>query len=297
MYRQIDERPSAVAVVTMCELLEVPRSGYYRSKQSRTSISPDPLMAEVHAICTRMPRYGYRRVKAQLSRQGIRANGKKVLRIMRQEKLLCKPKKRWHTTTDSRHSFRRWPNITSGMAVTGPNQLWVSDISYVRLGHGFMYLAVIIDVYSRRAVGWAMSRRLDTQLALSALRRALARRKVPEGLVHHSDQGVQYASQDYVALLQAHRITISMSRTGNPYDNAYAESFIKTLKHEEVHINEYESFKDAEHQIDRFIGRIYNKVRLHSSIGYRTPVEYEAMYYYSQQHQQSHLNNRALLSQ
>jgi transposase InsO family protein len=197
-------------------------------------------------------------VTHELRRHGHRVNHKRILALMRTERLLCRPKRRFIRTTDSRHGLPVYPNLARTLSVTQLNQLWVADLTYVRLVRGFAYVAVILDAFSRRAVGWALSSHADTELSLRALRMALAARQVGPGLVHHSDQGVQYASADYVALLTSRGITISMSRTGNPYDNAVAESFMKTLKAEEVYLNEYESLLDAMTNINHFIDQIYN---------------------------------------
>jgi transposase InsO family protein len=229
-------------------------------------------------ICERYPAYGYRRVTKALVREGFRANHKRVLALMRTEELLCRPKRRFVRTTDSEHPYRIHPNLARTLSLTGPNQLWVADITYVRLVQGFVYVAVILDAFSRRAIGWALSTHIDTTLSLTALRMALEQRQIVPGLVHHSDQGVQYASHEYVNLLKSKNIVISMSRKGNPYDNAKAESFIKTLKTEEVHLNEYETVHDAWCNIEYFIDAVYNHKRLHSALGYLTPVEFEIRY-------------------
>jgi putative transposase len=277
IYPVIDQSSEALAVHHLCQLTRIPRSSYYRHrKRPAVSGALDPVCPEVHRICEEYPRYGYRRVMHELRRRGYRANHKRILALMRQQKLLCRPRRRFLRTTDSRHGLPVYANLVPRMTLTGPNQLWVADLTYIRLTHGFAYLAVLLDAWSRRAIGWAISPHIDTQLSLQALRMALATRQVGPGLVHHSDQGVQYASADYVDLLQSRHITISMSRTGNPYDNALAESFIKTLKTEEVYLNEYRDLLDAKNNIEQFIDQLYNQKRLHSSIGYRTPVEYEA---------------------
>lgn len=221
------------------------------------------------------PSYGYRRITVQLQRDGVLVNHKRVLRLMREDNLLCLRKRRFVVTTDSAHGLPVYPNLVPTLTVTGLNQLWLSDITYVRLLHEFIYLAVILDGFSRRCIGWALSRRLDASLTIAALQQALGHRTVGLGLVHHSDRGVQYASQRYTELLKAHGIQISMSRRGNPYDNAFAESFIKTLKYEEVHLNDYESFANAYASIERFLEDVYNHKRLHSALGYRPPAEFE----------------------
>lgn len=277
IYPVIDQSSEALAVDCLCRLTRIPRSSYYRHRKHTTvSDSVDPVCPEVHRICEEYPRYGYRRVTHELRRRGYRANHKRILALMRQQKLLCRLRKRFVRTTDSRHGLPVYANLVPSMTLTGPNQLWVADLTYIRLAQGFAYLAVLLDAWSRRAIGWAISSHIDTQLSLQALRMALATRHVGPGLVHHSDQGVQYASADYVDLLRSRDITISMSRTANPYDNALAESFIKTLKTEEVYLNEYRDLLDAKNNIEQFIDRVYNQKRLHSSIGYQTPVEYEA---------------------
>lgn len=273
---------SKKAVAPLCRLAQVSRSTYYRHGTQYVGApdQPDPLSAEVHRICAEYPRYGYRRVTYELRRRGHLCNRKRVLALMRTEKLLCRPRKRFvPRTTDSRHTLSVYRNIAPTMIVTQPNQLWVADLTYISMVHGFVYLAVIMDACSRRAIGWAIDTHIDVTLSLRALRMALAaRRPITPGLVHHSDRGVQYACHDYVDLLTSHKITISMSRKGNPYDNAMAESFMKTLKTEEVSLNEYETLHDAKHNIDRFIASVYNTKRLHSSLSYQTPIEYEATF-------------------
>jgi len=236
------------------------------------------LRQELHAVCAESRSYGYRRATHELRRRGFAVGRKRIRALMYKENLRCRSKKRWIQTTDSKHGYRIYPNLAHAMVLERPNQLWVADITYIRLVYDFVYLAVILDAFSRRAVGWALSRHIDTHLTLTALENALQARTVEPGLVHHSDRGVQYASTDYVALLDSHNIAISMSRKGNPYDNAKAESFMKTLKTEEVSISEYETFSQAKEQIDRFIDIVYNNNRLHSALDYRTPAEFEAHY-------------------
>ena len=275
MYELIDHIDSAMTIQERCRLACVPRSGYYRAHQ-QGDVRVDPATPEVRHLCQEYPRYGYRRVTKELSRRGAQANHKRVLSLMHKENLLCRVKRRFVHTTDSRHNLPIYPNVAGTLIVTRPNELWVADITYVRLPRGFAYLAVILDAFSRRAVGWAMSMHIDTSLSLAALTMALETRIIAPGLVHHSDRGVQYASGDYVDLLKSKNIVISMSRKGNPYDNAKAESFMKTLKSEEVSLNEYETFLDAKQNIEHFIDRVYNNKRLHSALGYQTPVEFEA---------------------
>jgi putative transposase len=273
----IEGTSSTLSVQQLCCLALVPRCSYYRHhRHSGGEEQSDGVRAELHRICEQYPSYGYRRVTHELRRRGHCVNHKRILALMRTERLLCRPKRRFIRTTDSRHGLPVYPNLARTLSVTQPNQLWVADLTYVRLVRGFAYVAVILDAFSRRAVGWALSSHVDTELSLRALTMALATRQVGPGLVHHSDQGVQYASAEYIALLTSKNITISMSRTGNPYDNAMAESFMKTLKAEEVYLNEYESLLDAATNIDHFIDQMYNTKRLHSSLGYMPPVEFEA---------------------
>ena len=222
-----------------------------------------------------MPAYGYRRITAALQRAGWEVNHKRVLRLMRADNLLCLRQRAFVRTTDSNHKLPVSPNLARELQPSGLNQLWVADITYIRLVLEFVYLAVILDAFSRRVIGWALGRTLEAELALKALRMAIAQGRVASGLVHHSDQGVQYASKDYVALLTEHEILISMSRRGNPYDNAQAESFLKTLKYEEVYRNEYLDFVDAWRRIGKFIENVYNEKRLHSALGYLPPAEFE----------------------
>lgn len=235
------------------------------------------LRNEIQLIALEMSAYGYRRITFELKRRGLIVNHKRVLRLMREDNLLCIRKKKYIITTDSEHTLPVYPNLVPDLNLSGINQLWVADITYVRLEREFVYLAVILDVYSRRAVGWNLGRRLDSGLCIAALGMALETRGIEPGLVHHSDRGVQYASREYTDLLKENNIRISMSRKGNPYDNAYAESFMKTLKYEEVYLSDYRSFEDACESIGYFIEQVYNLKRLHSSLGYLPPVEYEQM--------------------
>lgn len=263
-------------VTQLCKALHLARATFYRYRNTAEPVDPDVVLRDqIQRLALEFPAYGYRRITAQLQRDGWIVNHKRVLRLMREDNLLCLRKRRFVVTTDSAHGLLVYPNLAPTLTVTGINQLWLSDITYVRLLSEFIYLAVILDGFSRRCIGWALSRHLDTSLTLAALQQALAHRTVAPGLVHHSDRGVQYVSQDYTDLLKAYDIRISMSRRGNPYDNAFAESFIKTLKYEAVHLNDYESFADAYASIERFLDDVYNHKRLHSALDYRPPAEFE----------------------
>ena len=267
-----------ITIGNSCSLLEVSRSSYY-SWQLRSSLPKvkDETIELIKEICTDFSKYGYRRVTKQLHRDGKIINTKKVRRIMKEEKLVVRKKRYKPITTQSNHSLQTYPNLAKNFTPTGVNQLWVADITYIRLQYEFVYLAAITDVFSRRSVGWALSRNIDTQLALSALNKAIQLRGKENviGCIHHSDQGVQYAAMAYVEKLREHDMLASMSRKGNCYDNAFAETFFKTLKYEEVLMNEYQTFDDAYQNIKRFIEEVYNKKRLHSSIGYVPPEEFE----------------------
>ncbi len=262
-----------------CETMEISRANYYKWKNDGFVDQGDEyLRKEIEKILTEFPYYGYRRVKYELWRRKIIVNGKKVLRVMKKYNLICRRKKLFKpVTTQSDHNLKVYPNLIKDIEVTGLNHVWVADITYIRLLYEFIYLATIIDIFSRKCVGWALSRNIDTQLTLDALKMAISKRKYLrfDNLIHHSDRGVQYASDDYVGLLLKYGIKISMSRSGNPYDNAFMESFNKTIKVEEVYINEYETFEDAYQNIKHFIELVYNKKRLHSSLGYVPPEEFE----------------------
>ena len=263
-----------------CDSLEISRRTYYYNlKEKRINTSDKAITDGIFDIASEFQKYGYRRVTAELHRRGQPVNHKKVLRIMLEENILCKPKKKFRiATTNSDHNYPVYQNLIKTIVLTGINQLWVADITYVHLLHECVYLAIIIDVYSRKCVGWALSRRIDAELVLSALNMAINARLQfgISGLIHHSDQGVQYACDGYVNRLNKLGIRISMSRKGNPYDNAFAESFMKTLKAEEAYLKEYKTFDEAYNNIKQFIEVVYNKKRLHSSIGYLPPVEFEA---------------------
>lgn len=269
-----------ISIEHLCELLEVNRSWYY---EHSSQADPDPqdiaLRDEIERIILDFSGYGYRRVTHELARRGWHVNHKRGLRIMREESLLCQIKKRFViTTTNSRHGFPVYPNVLADVTLSAPDQAWVADFTYIRLRSAFVYLACILDAFSRRCVGWHLSREMNTQMTSRALHQAIVERHPQPGLIHHSDRGVQYASHEYIEQLQEIGAQISMSAVGNPYDNAKAESFFKTLKQEEVYLKEYNSFADAEQNLTMFIEKVYNEKRLHSSLGYLPPAEFEAAY-------------------
>jgi transposase InsO family protein len=223
-------------------------------------------------------RYGYRRISAELRRRGMLVNHKRVARIMREDNLLAVQPRQFVLTTDSNHELEVYLNLARRMKLTGIDQLWVADITYVRLRAEFVYLAVILDSFSRKVVGWALERTITSRLAIAALQQAIRERQPRPGLVHHSDRGVQYASGEYVAVLNQHQMIPSMSRPANPYDNASCESFMKTLKREEIYANRYENLEDLRANVEIFIEQYYNKQRLHSALGYRSPDECTALF-------------------
>ncbi|MEJ7873489.1 MAG: IS3 family transposase [Rubrobacteraceae bacterium] len=253
------------------------RTWYYTHPPAEEVAARDTALRDaIERVVLAFPGYGYRRVTEALQRDGWDVNHKRVLRVMRQESLLCQLDRRFLVTTDAAHRPRTYPNLLAGTAVDGPDRARVADITFIRLPTSFACLACVLDAWSRRCVGWHLSRWIDTDLTLAALDRALPDRLPAAGLIHHSDRGVQYASAAYVARLTAAGARVSMSATGNPYDNAKAESFFKTLKREEVHLNQYQTFDEAEANLGHFIDDIYNAKRLHSSLGYRPPTEIEA---------------------
>jgi transposase InsO family protein len=261
----------------MCESARVSRAGYYRSWQKQEPKQEQiSLRDAIQRLALKDRHCGYRRIGRRLKRDGWLVNHKRVLRLMREDNLLSIRRRRFVVTTDSEHKWRVYPNLARRTELSDINQLWVADITYVRLQQEFIYVAVILDVYSRRVVGWSISRKLDSGFALDALESALKQRHPAPGLIHHSDRGVQYACGDYVKRLEACEITISMSRPGNPWDNAWAESFMKTLKAEEVDGQRYQNFEDAESSIGTFVEDVYNTERMHSALGYRSPVEFES---------------------
>ena len=277
MIAMLQDQFPALSLRRLCRLLGVSRSWYYAHPTPAALAERDlDLRDAIERVTLEFPGYGYRRVTCTLVRDGWNVNHKRVLRIMRQESLLCHLKRRFLVTTDSAHGLPTYPNLLAQTTLSAPNQAWVADITYVRLPTSFAYLACVLDAYSRRCVGWTLSRQIDTQLALDALEMALTQRHPAPGLIHHSDRGVQYASLAYVARLEQAGARVSMSAKGNPYDNAKAESFFKTLKREEVYLQEYRTFAEAERNLSHFMAAVYNQKRLHSSLGYLPPVEFEA---------------------
>jgi putative transposase len=260
----------------LCRAAGVSRAGYYRFQLCASPRESNiDLRDQIQQIALRWPAYGYRRIHAELLRQGWKTNHKCVLRLMRVDNLLCVRRRKFILTTDSHHGLLVYPNLAENLVLSSIDQLWVADITYIRLQLEFIYLAVLLDAFSRRCIGWALQRTLESALALEALRMALRQRRPKPGLVHHSDRGVQYAAHDYTAQLEQHGIRISMSRTASPYDNAQAESFIKTLKYEEVYRTDYRNLEEARASIGEFLEKIYNQERLHSALGYRPPLEFE----------------------
>jgi putative transposase len=267
----------SMSIERMCQLAEVSRAGFYRSLRERTPAEEDmELRSAIQQIALEhRRRYGYRRISAELRRRGMLANHKRVVRLMREDNLLAIQPRQFVVTTDSHHELEVYLNLARRMKLTGIDQLWVADITYIRVRAEFVYLAVILDGFSRKVVGWALERTLTSRLAIAALEQAIARRQPRPGLIHHSDRGVQYASGEYVSILDQHQMIPSMSRPANPYDNASCESFIKTLKREEIYANSYENLEHLRANIETFIEQYYNQQRLHSALGYRSPEEFE----------------------
>jgi len=265
-----------LTIERMVELARVSRASFYRFSEAARPDRDMDLRDAIQRIALEWPSYGRPRITAELRRRGWRVNPKRVYRLLREDNLLCVRKRKFVVTTNSNHGLRVYPNLARDMVLTGVDQLWRADITYIRLREEFVYLAVILDAFSRRVVGWALSRNMDDDLTLTALRMAIRQRGVQPGLVHHSDRGSQYASHDYTDLLKANGIEISMSRKGNPWDNAACESFMKTLKYEEVLRNEYRDLAEAYASIHEFLEKVYNHKRLHSALGYMPPAEFEA---------------------
>jgi putative transposase len=258
--------------------MRLAESTYYRDPKltlkERDELDAD-IRGKIEQIRVEFPRTGYRMLLAHLKRQGIKIGERKLRGILQKFSLQFKHKKKFVVTTDSNHHHEIHPNLIEELGINGVNQVWTADITYIRINTGFVYLAVVLDLYSRKAIGWSISKRIDGQLALSALGMAIGRRKPPRGAIHHSDRGVQYLCDDYVQMLEAYGFHKSCSRAGNPYDNAWTESFMKTLKYDEVHMREYDTYLDVVEKLPNFIEEVYNKKRLHSAIGYLPPEEFE----------------------
>lgn len=275
-YELIQSETALLSVRNRCRIAQVSASSYYAwTKQARGEYSDKELANQIEQVLEEFPGYGYRRVTKQLQKRALTVNKKRVQRVMQDRGLQRRRKRRFVRTTDSKHSHRVYPNMIRGVTVERPDQIWAADITYVRLVRGFVYVAVLLDLFSRKVIGWALSSSLHAELAVDALKMALQSRTVKPGLIHHSDRGVQYACEQYVEILLKHGLNISMSRKANPYDNAKLESFMKTLKTEEVYLNQYETESEARVNIGKFIEQLYNKKRLHSSLSYCSPVEFE----------------------
>lgn len=267
----------SLSVERMCQVAMISRAGYYRSLEEQ---APEQEQMQVRSamqqiVVEHRRRYGYRRVARELRARGMAVNHKRVLRLMREDNLLAVQRKQFVVTTDSNHRLEVALNLARRMHLTGVNQLWVADITYLQLWREFVFLAVVLDAFSRKVVGWALSRRMDSRLAIEALEMAIGERQPPPGLVHHSDRGVQYACREYVALLEKHQMVASMSRPGNPYDNARCERFMQTLKREEIYASRYRDLEHLRANLEDFMERYYNTKRMHSALGYRSPEEFE----------------------
>ncbi len=273
----------SLSIERMCDLSQVSRAGFYRFVEAQHGVVQNGILQQDMQLRSQIQqialyhrlRYGYRRIIKEVRDLGWKINPKRLLRLLREDNLLSLRRRKFVVTTQSQHKFQvRW-NLAGRMQLTGINQLWVADITYIRLQGEFVYLAVILDAFSRKVVGWSLGRNLTSDLTLAALRQALAERKPPPGLVHHSDRGVQYACSEYVKLLEEHGIMMSMSRAGNPFDNARCESFIKTLKQEEIYLNQYQNLEELRINIQAFIEDYYNRCRRHSALQYQSPEKFE----------------------
>lgn len=260
----------------MCEMTTVSRASFYRSWENKAPTEAEMVLRDaIQRMAVTHRFYGYRRIAVLVQREGYEVGAKKVRRLMKEDNLLAVRRRKFVATTDSDHGFVVHPNLAEHVIVNDVNQLWVADITYIRLLAEFVYLAVVLDAFSRRAVGWALGRNLQTCLPLAALGNAIQSRQPSPGLIHHSDRGTQYASNDYVKRLEGIGAVLSMSRPARPWENAQCESFLKTLKREEINARPYRTMEELEQHLEEFIEQIYNQVRLHSALGYRSPAEFE----------------------
>jgi putative transposase len=261
----------------MCQLAQLSRAGYYRYWQEEAPEEEETAVrAAIQEVALTHRHYGRPRITRELRHRGMVVNHKRVGRIMQEDNLLAIRRRKFILTTDSQHDYPVYLNLAARMTLSGINQLWIADITFIRLRGGFVYLAVVLDRYSRKVIGWAVDRSLGAELPLRALQQAVAQRQPPPGVVHHSDRGVQYCSREYVEALRVHQITGSMSRPANPWDNAVCERFMRTLKQEEINCSDYRDLEDLNAHLEEFIERYYNRVRLHSALGYQSPEQFEA---------------------
>lgn len=288
MFNIIEEeinKSQHLTITRMCQLGNVDKKSFYRWKKKNTCFDntksiiekENPIVEKIQEINKSYPFYGYRRITKMLNRNGFIVNHKKVLKIMKELNLTVKRRKRKVMTTNSNHSNNIYPNLIKDLVIKRINEVWVSDITYIHFNNRFVYLAVILDAYSRKCIGWALSSSLESDISLRALHMAILTRGTPDGLIHHSDRGVQYSDKEYIKMLNTNNISISMSRKGNPYDNSICERFMRTLKEEEVYLKTYRTGSVLYKEIKHFIEEYYNDFRIHSSIGYLSPVEYEEL--------------------
>ena len=276
----IEQLKGEYPVQVICDVMGYSRSRYYYQPRTEKEAEEETLKTAIADVAGRHPTYGYRRITKQLQREGWNVNHKRISRLMRELGLLAKRKARRKRTTNSVHGYKRYPNLVKGLVVERPEQVWVGDITYIRLREEFVYLAVLMDVFTRSIRGWHLDRTMEKRLTITALEKGL-KQSVPE--IHHSDQGVQYAANDYVRLLEENEIAISMAGVGKAYENGYAERLMRTIKEEEVDLSEYRNFNEVYERIEEFLEEVYMKKRIHSSLSYLTPSEFEEKWRKSQQ--------------